>query len=354
MKPAVEQIADAVLYEGYILYPYRPSAVKNRQRWNFGGICPQAYAEAQGGSEPWRSQTEVLARASPSSEIAVKLRFLHLVAREVAQLVNPVEHPEDCEGSDFNIVPSLMVGQRLIQTWQEALEREVDVPFSALEQSTAQPSVFKFAFPSSRSTEPVRGEDGRIVALLIRSQQEIRGSLEISAACLRDSLFRVRVELSNLTPFDPAGAGRDRAMMFSLASSHLILSVRDGEFFSLLDPPEHFAQAAAECRNIGFYPILVGQEGDRSTVLASPVILYDYPKIAPESAGDLFDGTEIDEILTLRIMALTDQEKAEMRQCDERARHILDRVEADPQHLARLHGTLRNVSSPETGKKDSP
>ena len=37
----VDQVANAVLYEGYILYPYRPSAVKNRQRWNFGVVYPR-------------------------------------------------------------------------------------------------------------------------------------------------------------------------------------------------------------------------------------------------------------------------------------------------------------------------
>ena len=43
----VERIVAAVLYEGYMLYPYRPSSVKNQQRWTFGGIYPRAYSEAQ-------------------------------------------------------------------------------------------------------------------------------------------------------------------------------------------------------------------------------------------------------------------------------------------------------------------
>ena len=40
----VEKIAAAILYEGYILYPYRPTAIKNRQRWNFGTLYPRVYA----------------------------------------------------------------------------------------------------------------------------------------------------------------------------------------------------------------------------------------------------------------------------------------------------------------------
>ena len=78
-----------------------------------------------------------------------------------------------------------------------------------------------------------------------------------------------------------------------------------------LDPPESLRVVAARCRNIGGWPVLVGEEGRRDTVLFSPIIIYDYPRIAPESAGDLFDATEIDEILSLRIMTLTDEEKAE-------------------------------------------
>jgi hydrogenase maturation protease len=64
--------------------------------------------------------------------------------------------------------------------------------------------------------------------------------------------------------------------------------------------------------------VLVGKEGTADSILSSPIILYDYPKVAPESPGDLFDATEIDEILTLRILALTDEEKREMAAIDSR------------------------------------
>ncbi|HUC30940.1 MAG TPA: hypothetical protein VMR80_15190, partial [Candidatus Acidoferrum sp.] len=84
--------------------------------------------------------------------------------------------------------------------------------------------------------------------------------------------------------------------------------------------------------------------GYRDTMLASPIILYDYPQIAPESAGDLFDGTEIDEILSLRIMTLTDEEKREIRASDDRARQILERTENMPaEQFMKLHGTVRGM-----------
>ena len=132
--------------------------------------------------------------------------------------------------------------------------------------------------------------------------------------------------------------------MYSLVSAHTILTVEDGEFVSLLDPPENLRSLAAECSNIGTWPVLVGEEGERNTMLSSPIILYDYPQIAPESPGSLFDGTEIDEILSLRILTMTDEEKHEMRQSDRRAREILERTEnMPPEQFMKLHGALRGL-----------
>src|SRR5207248_1108733 len=140
------------------------------------------------------------------------------------------------------------------------------------------------------------------------------------------------------------GTSRDNALLRSLISTHTILGVHQGEFVSLLDPPDQWRDAAAGCRNVGTWPVLVGAEGARDTLLSSPIILYDYPQIAPESPGDLFDGTEIDEILALRIMTMTDEEKREMRNSDERARKLLERTEGLPlEHLMKLHGTLRDL-----------
>ena len=89
--------------------------------------------------------------------------------------------------------------------------------------------------------------------------------------------------------------------------------------------------------------MLVGEPGDRHTVLASPIILEDHPRIAPESPGDLFDGGEIDQLLVLNILSLTDAEKAEMRDTDPRAREILERTEGAHRGRScmRLHGAIR-------------
>jgi hydrogenase maturation protease len=130
--------------------------------------------------------------------------------------------------------------------------------------------------------------------------------------------------------------------MRSLVSAHSIIGIEGGEFISLLDPPDELRDFSAACQNIGTWPVLVGEDGQRDAMLSSPIILYDYPKIAPESPGALFDGTEIDEILTLRILTLTDEEKREISSSDERARQILERTESMPaEQFMKMHGVVR-------------
>ena len=134
------------------------------------------------------------------------------------------------------------------------------------------------------------------------------------------------------------------ALLRSFASTHAVLHLQGGEFVSLIDPPPQYAASAAECHNDKLWPVLVGEEGRRDTLLCSPIILYDFPQIAPESPGDLFDATEIDEILTLRILTLTDDEKREIDRGDERGRALLARTHAlAASQLADLHGTLRSL-----------
>ncbi len=97
---------------------------------------------------------------------------------------------------------------------------------------------------------------------------------------------------------------------------------------------------------MGTWPVLVGEEGERHTLLSSPIVLPDYPQVAPESPGDLFDGGEIDELLILNVLALSDAEREEVRASDARARELLDRCEAlAPEQLLRLHGTFRDPRS---------
>jgi hypothetical protein len=150
--------------------------------------------------------------------------------------------------------------------------------------------------------------------------------------------------VENRTELAVAPRSRDDALPTALIAAHTIITVTGGDFISLTDPPEWAAPAVAECRNEGGWPVLADPDGGRKVVLSSPIILYDHPELAAESPGELYDGTEIDEILTLRTLALSDAEKAEARATDPRAAALLDRVESmDPQTMARLHGTIRSL-----------
>ncbi len=342
----VEKIANAVLYEGYILYPYRSSSVKNQQRWNFGALCPQSYSQAQGGTEFWMMQTECLIVGDEPTTFDVKVRFLHLLSREVGQLTAPLPELQKGAETDFQTVAAMEVGGQIYQTWQEAVEREVSLPSINLNELVAEGQRQTFTFPSNQEIEPLREPGGQVIGVLVRRQQFIEGSIEVAAERVSEQLCKVSVRILNRTALEDAQfKSRDEALMRSLVSTHTILGVRDGEFVSLLEPPEEFQEIAASCQNVGTWPVLVGEEGARDLLLSSPIILYDYPQIAPESAGDLFDGTEIDEILTLRIMTLTDEEKREMRGVDERARRILERTETLPaEQMMKLHGAMRAVS----------
>ena len=342
----VEKIAEAVLYEGYMLYPYRPSSVKNQRRWNFGVLCPPSYCEQQYGTERDTMQTELLFRGDFGATLTVKVRFLQIIRRSIGKVRVPVTSLAPDAEPAFDCVERLEVSGRVCQAWQEAVEREIvcdELQVGAL----ASPISFPFEFAAHRETEPVCDDSGAVVALVVREWEHLSGSVEIAAARLFDDICKLRVLIRNQSPFAPSPEkGREDAVPFSLVSSHTILGVQDGEFLSLLEPPLNCESLAGECQNVGTWPVLVGEQDSRQAMLSSPIILYDYPQIAPESAGSLFDGTEIDEILSLRIMTLTDDEKREMRQSDDRAREVLERTENLPEEqFMKLHGVLRGLQS---------
>lgn len=341
----VEKIAEAVLYEGYMLYPYRASAVKNRQRWNFGVLCPRSYSEQQSGSDAWMMQTQCLVEGGPSTRLNVKVRCLQIVNRRIGKLSHPLhELPADRE-CEFEIVDHLEVGGQAFTAWQEAAEREVTLPTL---HSAAHSHNERFQFSSERELEPLRNENDLIAGVVIRKWESPSGSVDANVEPLQDGVIKITVSIENCTSVEPSQTRAD-ALLHSLISVHTILNIEDGQFVSQIDPPENLKTLAAECRNIGTWPVLVGEEGERDTMLSSPIILYDYPQIAPESPGSLFDGTEIDEILSLRILTMTDEEKHELRQSDERARQILERTESmPPEQFMKLHGVLRGLH-PVTG-----
>jgi hypothetical protein len=344
----VEDIAKAVLYEGYILYPYRRSAVKNRQRFNFGVLTPREYCEANPAGENSSFQAECLARQSADLELNVKLRFLRMVERTVGKISPPLTDFLESDAPTFKAVPKLTIEGRIYEPWQEAADYEIEVRANAQHLLLA-PRILSFALPAASDCETLRNANSEIAGLITRHQEEISGEIWIAAQTVADGIIKITVRASNTTALPLVKAGecevtREDALRYSLLSAHAILNIPGGEFISAIDPPAELQEAARACENRVVWPVLIGEEGARDAMLASPIILYDYPQIAPESAGELFDGTEIDEILALRILTLTDEEKQEMRSGDDRARQILERTESlPPEHMMKLHGVLRGI-----------
>jgi len=307
----VRKIADAVLYEGYILYPYRASSQKNQSRWQFGVVMAPGYAAAD-PSETSFTRAECVLEHSGQPSVRVLLRFLQVQRRT--------------SGGD---------------TWDEAVEREVEAAADAA-------ALFGDGVTREFTVEGGEDRDEDVV----RRREPLAGAVTVRAAEVPGPwrALKLQVKMENRTGLGSVPQRREDALPTSLVAAHTIITAEGGKFLSMTDPPEWAAPAVAGCRNEGGWPVLA--DPDDQVMLSSPIILYDHPELAAESPGELYDGTEIDEILTLRTMALSDDEKAEARATDPRAAALLDRVDSmDPQVLARLHGTLR---SPRPGPTAEP
>jgi len=344
----VRAVADAVLYEGYLLYPYRASSSKNRSRWQFGVLGPPHASADSFGEQPAMAMQALLERTGHDGDqgpaaVTVHLRFLQLQARSVERLAD----------DDYVPVEELVVGGRSVLSWQEATECEVELPPYALGEvfrgRAPRPLEHPVHVPGGEEVEALVDRTGTPVGRLVRRRTDLSATVTV-AAQHDDGYAHVSVTVRNTCPEEVAG--KDAATAVSLIGAHLLVVAEGGRFVSLLEPPVEAADAAARCRQDRCYPVLAGPPGARDVVLGSPIILYDYPEIAAESAGALFDSTEIDEILTLRVMTMTEAEKEEARATDPRAAEIIDRCDAlSPEALQQLHGVLRD---PHAGPSEDP
>lgn len=299
-------VADAVLYEGYLLYPYRADARKNRCRWQFGVLGPVgAHASGLGEESELTGQIPIAPDGDPV--LRFTLRFLQLQHRAAAGTTRP--------------------------DWDEAVEREVTVGPCAPVAVTVP-----FEVPGGRDTESlVDPATGR--ADVVRTRRPLRGEFELAVAT-EGGYPILTVTVRNTG--EPATDRRD-ALARSMLGAHVIAEADGAEFVSLLEPPPEAEAAVARCVQHRCFPVLAGPPGDRSLMLISPIILYDHPEIAEQSQESLYDATEIDEILTLRVRAMTDEEKAAARATDPRAARIVDSCDAmTAEQMARLHGVLRD------------
>jgi hypothetical protein len=325
----VRAIADAVLYEGYVLWPYGRSALKNQRRWTFGGVYPRAHSEGR-DDDPWVMQTQCLLEADGRARVDITVRFLHVVERQVARALPDVA---------LEAVDELTVAGERHLSWSEAAEREIALEPLPLDALSGGRTV-AIDIPAASEDEQLFDQAGERAGAIVRSWRRLAGEVAVRADRLHPRLWRLTVRIVNTTPFE--SGTREEALERTFCSTHTVLYTGEGEFASLTDPPDDLSEEARACLNENTWPVLVGEPGEATTLLSSPIILEDHPRIAPESPGDLFDGGEIDQLLVLNILSLTDEEKAEMRDSDPRTREILERTEAlTPEQLMRLHGAVR-------------
>ena len=313
-------VADAVLYEGYLLYPYRADARKNRSRWQFGVLGP-AGAAADGYGEDSEISGQALLAAAGACSLRITVRFLQIQHRGIRD-------------ADDEPVAELTAAGRTWLDWDEAVEREIFLEPGAPVAFTA-PIEIPGGVDVERLGDPAGDPEGSVV----RTRCALDGQFELAVEP-DDGYLRLTMTVRNVA--EPATDQRD-AITRSLIGAHVIAEVEGARFVSLLEPPPEAEAAARRCAHHRCFPVLAGPPGDHSLLLLSPIILYDHPEIAEQSPEPLFDATEIDEILTLRVMTMTDEEKAAARATDPRAARIVDRCDAmTAQDLAGLHGVLRD------------
>jgi hypothetical protein len=344
----IRAVADAVLYEGYLLYPYRATSSKNQMRWQFGVLGPQG-AEAAGIGEDSHLSLQCLVDLgsiglrpverggnesieNAHAGLTVHVRFLQLQQRRAERA--------DARGRYLSVTELRVDSERWF-SWDEAVEIESSraVPLADLLSGHSWSVVAEAA----ESTEPVHDQLGNLAGRLVRQRWLVAAGVFALLEPV-DGLHRLTVSIDNQARPDGL-TSKQEALRGSLLGTHVIIESRDPTvaFFSVIDPPSHARHAAEQCRQHRCWPVLAGEPGEVSAILGSPIILYDYPAIAGESTGSLFDATEIDEILMLRVLTMTDAEKAEARATDPKAAEIIDRCDAmSPEDLMRLHGTLRD------------
>ena len=293
MDRPLESLLDSLLYEGYALYPYTPGATKNSTPTPFGIVYPPDYAR----DNPATFDTlrmECVLEAGANAEVAGTFCFL------------------------------VSEGER-----HKATAKRIELPPTPLAELVAS---------------------GRGESFEHEGEERVAGRVRMRAEMVGEGAARVKLCVHNLTELGPDGGGIDRgeALRASLMSTHVVAEVAGGRFVSPLDSKGPLGEAVAACENVNTWPVLANPAD--TAVLGAAIILPDHPSMAPESLGNLFDSTEIEEALLLHVHALSDEEREEISKQDPAVREMVERAAATtPTEIMSLHGRLSEAPKREPG-----
>ncbi len=320
--PVLENLTRTVIYEGYSIFPYHRSAVKNQKPIPFGVIYPEKY-HINDPHAPSLMRTECIVVGAKGTAINITVRFLHLITTQSC------EPNEKSDNSTFG------------NGWQ-TIERRIHSEDLLLAELVHKNKILPIAFDKIDEKESWDKEKAGVKSKQINSVSEIKGEIILDAFPVENKtgIYRLRVTVKNNTSVENSGTiSRDEALRQSFLSTNTILKITNGELISCQNPPEDFKDIIAKCESIGTWPILIDES--HTTMLSSPMILYDYPKINPQSQGDLFDSLEIEEMLILHLSAMSDEEKEKIAETDAKIRAMLDKArQVTPAELLNLHGGM--------------
>ncbi|MDQ6843719.1 MAG: hypothetical protein M3Z92_05095 [Bacteroidota bacterium] len=339
----LENLTRTLLYEGYSLFPYHRNAIKNQKPIPFGVVYPADY-NAFNMHAHSEMHTDCIVTGDGDLMINVTVRFLHLKKTEVFQ----INAGADSDENNFSPIYEISVNGELYQAGWQTIERKINSGDLRIGQLVDNPKTLSISFDKVFKSKFIWDLNGEITGKQIISILPIEGTVTIKAIPVEnmENAYRVIVFITNSTPVENANEiSRDEISRQSFLSTNTILNTTTGEFISLQNPGEKWVSIIEQCQNKGTWPILIDE--NNKTLLSSPIIVYDYPKINPRSNGDLFDSLEIEEALILHFSVMSDEEKNKIAQSDEKLRSMLNKVgQVTPNEIINLHGGFSSIEQP--------
>ncbi len=336
----IENLTRTLLYEGYSLFPYYRHAVKNQKPIPFGVVYPHDYHTYNEHAHA-EMVTDCIVSGDENLKININVRFLHLIKTEILN-----KEIKESKGENFVPVYELNLNNELYQSGWQTIERKISSGdlFVALQNEKIINLPFKFEEESE--SENIEDVNSEIVGKKITSILPVEGTVVIKLIPLENmkNVYRVIVFINNnAAVMNAKTVSRDEIFPQSFLSTNTILHATNGEFISIQNPGEKWEAIIEQCKNKDTWPILIDESN--TTLLSSPIIVYDYPKINPKSKGDLFDSLEIEEALMLHFSVMSDEEKRKIAQSDEKLRAMLNKVsQVTPDEIISLHGGFSDIS----------